>query len=176
MDDFLAKPIQVNDLWAAIDRIVSDRLPVVAWSPDHPTTGGPGLLDTKVLLAACGGDAVILERICQAFRARLPDHLKAVQDALLGQDAPRLREAAHKLCGMVAAFSTVAGGVASNVEDHAARGELEEARQMVGQLEAMAQDLMRLVDGLSLETLRQQAGQPMTTASQTAHEATGWAH
>ena len=112
MDDFLAKPIQAADLWAAIDRVVGARPPA-----DRP---GPGLLDPRVLLAACGGDAAILEKICQAFRARLPDHLTAVQDALRDRDAPRLREAAHKLCGMVAAFSTVAGGVASDLEDHAA--------------------------------------------------------
>ena len=130
MDDFLAKPIQAADLWAAIDRVVGARPPA-----DRP---GPGLLDPRVLLAACGGDAAILEKICQAFRARLPDHLTAVQDALRERDAPRLREAAHKLCGMVAAFSTVAGGVASDLEDHAARGQLEEARPLVEQLEAMA--------------------------------------
>jgi HPt (histidine-containing phosphotransfer) domain-containing protein len=84
--------------------------------------------------------------------------LTAVQDALRERDTVRLREAAHKLCGMVAAFSTVAAGVASELEDHAAQGQLEEARPLVGQLETMAQELMRAVDGLSLETLRQQTG------------------
>src|SRR5207302_4086790 len=142
MDDFLAKPIQAADLWAAIDRVTG--------SPPPADPPAPGLLDARVLLAACGGDAVILEKICQAFRARLPEHLVAVQDALRDRDTLRLREAAHKLSGMVAAFSTVAGGVASEREDHAARGQLEAARPMVGQLETMAQELMRLVGGLSL--------------------------
>jgi len=161
MDDFLAKPIQAGNLWVTIDRVLGARPPVVAWSPDHATTGDrprPGLLDPRVLLAACGADAVILEKICQALRARLPDHLTAVQDALRERDTVRLREAAHKLCGMVAAFSTVAAGVASELEDHAAQGRLEEARPMVGQLETMAQELMRTVGGLTLETLRQQTG------------------
>ena len=57
------------------------------------------------------------------------------------RDAVRLREAAHKLCGMVAAFSTVAGGVASDLEDHAAQGQLEEARPLVEQLETIAREL-----------------------------------
>src|SRR5207253_3726853 len=96
MDDFLAKPIQAPDLWAAIDRVVDARPPA--------DRTGPGLLDPRVLLAACGGDAVILENICQAFRARLPDHLKTVHDALTDRDTPRLREAAHKLCGLGPAF------------------------------------------------------------------------
>ena len=150
MDDFLAKPIQAPDLWAAIDRVVGARLPA--------DRTGPGLLDPRVLLAACGGDAVILENICQAFRTRLPDHLTAVQDALREGDTTRLREAAHKLCGMVAAFSTVAGGVASDIEDLAAQGQLEDARPLVGQLETMAEEFLRLADGLTIDTLRSQAG------------------
>jgi two-component system sensor histidine kinase/response regulator len=131
MDDFLTKPIRVADLWTAMDRVVAGRLPAEAPEPgllDLPAEApGPGLLDGQVLLTASGGDAAILDKICQAFRARLPDHLQAVQDALRDRDAPRLREAAHKLSGMVAAFSTVAGGVTSELEDLAAQGQLEEA-------------------------------------------------
>jgi signal transduction histidine kinase/CheY-like chemotaxis protein/HPt (histidine-containing phosphotransfer) domain-containing protein len=149
MDDFLAKPIQAAGLWAAINRVVAARPPA-----GRPR---PGLLDPRVLLAACGGDAVILQKICQTFRDRLPDHLTAVQDALREADAARLREAAHKLCGMIAAFSTVAGGVASEIEDQAARGRLAEARPLVAALETMANDLMRLTGGLSLDDLRQAA-------------------
>jgi CheY-like chemotaxis protein len=149
MDDFLAKPIQAADLWAAMDRVVGARPPA-----DRP---GPGLLDLRVLLAACAGDAAILERICRAFRAGLPDHLKAVQDALRDRDAPRLREAAHKLAGMISAFSTAASGVALDLEDRAADGRLDEAGPLASRLEKMAEELLRETDGLSLETLRRQA-------------------
>jgi CheY-like chemotaxis protein len=150
MDDFLAKPIQADELWAAIDRAVG---PVPPARPE-----GPDLLSPRVLLAACGDDAATLEEICQTFRVRLPEHLKAVQDALRDRDAPRLREAAHKLAGMAAAFSTVAGGVASDLEDIAAQGRLEEALPLAARLETMAEELMRLAGGLSLDALRGQAG------------------
>ncbi len=158
MDDFLAKPIQAADLWAAIERVVGGRPPVVEKSPDDAATGGSGLLTPHVLLAACGGDATILDKICQSFRAGLPAQLAAVREALHGRDAPRLREAAHKVSGMVAAFSTAAGGVASDLEDHAASGRLEESPALVERLETMAEELMRLAGGLSLETLRRQTG------------------
>jgi CheY-like chemotaxis protein len=159
MDDFLAKPIQADDLWAAIDRLgvnggVVRRERSDATHHDSPAT--TQLLDRYILLAACGGDAVILEKICEAFRARVPEHVTAIKDALREQDAMRLREAAHKMCGMVAAFSTVAGGLASELEDYAARGQLEEAQPLVAQLETLARELMQLADGLSLETLRHQ--------------------
>jgi hypothetical protein len=48
--------------------------------------------------------------------------------------------------------------VASDLEDHAAGGQLEEARPLIGQLAAMAEELLRAVAGLSIEALRQQAG------------------
>ena len=151
MDDFLAKPIQAADLWAAMDRVVNVGSPA-----DRP---GPGLLAPQVILAACGDDAAILEKICQTFRTRLPNHLMAVQDALRDRDAPRLREAAHKISGMVAAFSTVAGGIASDLEDRAAQGQLEDAQPLVAQLEALAEELLRLVVGVSLDPLRGHAGE-----------------
>jgi len=69
-----------------------------------------------------------------------------------------VQEAAHKLCALLFAFSTAAGDVASDLEDHAAQGRLEEARPLVEQLETMADELVRLASGLSLETLRQQTG------------------
>ena len=68
MDDFLAKPVRAADLWAALDRVVAARPPAqlcVRRAGRHQD-----LLDARVLLAACGGDAVILEKVCRAFRAR----------------------------------------------------------------------------------------------------------
>jgi two-component system, sensor histidine kinase and response regulator len=149
MDEFLTKPIQTPALWAAIERVVSARRPADG--------AGADLLDPRVLLAACGGDAVILEKMCQALRARLPDHLRSVQDALRDRDTVWLRESAHKLCGMVSAFSTAAGGVASDLEDHALRGQLEEARPLAGRLEAMVRELLRQTEGLSIKTVLRQA-------------------
>ena len=39
------------------------------------------------ILSACGGNAATLEEICKVLRARLPDHLMAVRDALRERDA-----------------------------------------------------------------------------------------
>ncbi|MGZ3472689.1 MAG: hypothetical protein ACXVA6_22250, partial [Isosphaeraceae bacterium] len=75
---------------------------------------------------------------------------------LRNEDALGLRVAAHKLCGLLSAFSTVAGGVASTLEDHAASGRLEECRPLVEQLEVMTRELVQEMDGLSIESLREQ--------------------
>ena len=149
MDDFLHKPIRSAELWTAIDRVVNLDAPA-----ERPARG---LLDPRVLWDVCGGDAGILKKLCEAFRARLPDHLAEVQGALREHDSLRLRESAHKLSGMLAAFSTVAAGVAFDLEDHAARGQLAESRPLVARLERIAQELNRLVEGLSVDSLRRQA-------------------
>jgi hypothetical protein len=156
MDDFLSKPIHAADLFAAIERAVSVR----GVSPT--STGELGdsdcLLDPVVLLAACGGGATLLGEICQRFRSDAPTLLSALCEALGDCDAPRLQGAAHKFHGTISAFSTVAGEVASELEDLAALGHVEVAGPLVGRLESMVGELIRQVDGLSLDALRRRAG------------------
>jgi CheY-like chemotaxis protein/HPt (histidine-containing phosphotransfer) domain-containing protein len=155
MDDFLIKPIRPAELLAAIDRLAP--APGVS-RPAQPNAGEPvSLLDPVTLLRACGDDEEVLRVMCRAFQTYMPDQLAEVGDAMRDQDAPRLREATHKLCALLFTFSTAAGDVASDLEDHAAQGRLEEARPLVEQLETMTQELIRLASDLSLETLRLQA-------------------
>ena len=68
-----------------------------------------------------------------------------------------LREHAHKLSGMSAAFSTIAGELASQLEDLAAADRLEDCRPIVEKLDQVMQELIEEVDGLSIELLRKQA-------------------
>jgi two-component system sensor histidine kinase/response regulator len=172
MDDFQTKPIRPAELLAAIDRLAPAPSPLPlspaagergrgeggVSRPVQPAAGEPvGLLDPVAVLTACGNDEEALRRMCRAFQTYVPDRLAEVGDALRGRDATRLREAAHKLCALLFAFSTAAGGVASDLEDHAAQGRLEDARPLVELLEVMARQILTLASGLSLESLRHQA-------------------
>jgi len=149
MDDFLAKPVQASSLWNVIESVMRAHPPV------HRSK--PSLIDATVLLAACGDNAEILEKICQTFREQLPGYLASVQNALQNQDALGLSEAAHKLSGMVAAFSSVVGEEVSKLEDLAVSGQIRESRAVVGQLEVLSRELVCQLDGLSIDSLRQQA-------------------
>ncbi|MFT3694348.1 MAG: AAA family ATPase [Kofleriaceae bacterium] len=137
MDDFLAKPIRAEALWAAIEE----------------RTRRTDLISADVLLAACGGDAQILAEIRDGLAERLPNDLAAIEDAFAAGDAKQLRERAHSIAGMLAAFSTTASRLASEIEDVAATGNLERAGLAVAQLRVIAQDLMRAVATVTLETL-----------------------
>ena len=159
MDDYLTKPVRPAELLAAIDRLVRAPGGTHGVSPPGPreTEERRPLLDPVALLIACGDNAEWLRGMCQDFQTYVPARLAEMGEALRDRDAPRLCEAAHKLCALLFAFSTAAGDVASDLEDHAAQGRLEEARPLVEQLERMARELLGLAGGLSLETLRQQA-------------------
>ncbi len=149
MDEYLAKPFKAADLWAAIDRVVRSHPPRKTDRPDP--------VDPKVLLAACGADATMLQKMCRSLEARVPEHLAAVREALQSRDSLRLREAAHRFCGMLSAFSTVAGNQAADLEDAAASAQLDRAQPIVAQLETIAGELLKRVQGLSIESLRHQA-------------------
>jgi two-component system sensor histidine kinase/response regulator len=179
MDDFQTKPIRPADLLAAIDRVMSkdecrrmkdekEKAPPADSHCDlRPSTLSPfdssfilhpsSLLDAPVLLAACGGDPSLLRKMCQTLTARVPEHLAALRDALRDQDGPRLREAAHKCCGMLSEFSTVAGDLAGNLEDLAAGTQLDNAAPILEQLETIAHELVKQVVEITVEALHRQA-------------------
>jgi PAS domain S-box-containing protein len=144
MDDFLAKPIDTAMLRAALARAVA---------PSATARSMESLIAADVLLSACGGDEVVLETICAGLRARLPTELATIERAFRDRNAPRLREAAHSIGGMLAAFSTVAGRLAGELEDYAASGDLRHASALVALLRAIEPELLRAVDGISVEVL-----------------------
>ena len=114
-------------------------------------------LDAPVLLAACGGEPTLLDSMCQTLTARVPEHLAALREALRDQDAPRLREAAHKSCGMLSEFSTMAGDLAGSLEELAAGTQLDKAARLLEHLDTIAHELVKQVDGITVEALRRQA-------------------
>jgi HPt (histidine-containing phosphotransfer) domain-containing protein len=170
MDECLTKPFTAAELGAAMDRVLrrkdeggrmKDEKDNTS-APDSsfilpPSSFGEGLIDSMVLLGACGGDPAMLRKMCRRLQSLVPEDLAAVRDALHDQDALRLREAAHKLYGTLAAFSTVAGNQAADLEDLAARTQLADAAPIVEQLETMAHELVKAADGITVEGLRRQA-------------------
>jgi CheY-like chemotaxis protein/HPt (histidine-containing phosphotransfer) domain-containing protein len=169
MDDFLSKPIRGDDLFQAIDRIIrkdeggrmkdeNDRISSSDSSfIPHPSSFGAGLLDAPTLLAACGGNPLILNKLCETFRKSLPQHIKSIHEALGDRNAHALRESAHKLHGMIATFSRVAGGLASDLEDYAESDRLDECVPLAAQLDMTARDLIDQLAGVSVEILQQRA-------------------
>jgi PAS domain S-box-containing protein len=168
MDDYLAKPVRAAELFAAIDRVVSGQrvsggvvsdgsavtVETPALATSDSTLTSPGLLDSAALLAACDGDAELLRKMCRHFQTFAPEHLAAVSEALQDRDSARLREAAHKLGGMVSSFSATAAEGAALLGRLGSEGKIEEAIQTHYRLTEVVGRLISVLDTLSVEQLR----------------------
>src|SRR5262249_30329298 len=146
MDEYVAKPVRRAELFEAIERVLAAR----------PTPAAPAaeLLDAPLLLTACDGDGSLLDQMIAVFRVSAPNHLNSTASALAARDAPAVREAAHKLCGLVAAFSTSAAETARRLEQAAESELLDEAAAHHAVLADMIRNLLPLLAGLSVEELK----------------------
>jgi PAS domain S-box-containing protein len=165
MDDYLAKPVRAAELFAAIDRVVrkdeGERMKdekASTSAPDssfiRPPSSLGELLDPAALLAACDGDAELLRKMCRHFQAFAPDRLTEVSEALRDRNTSRLRQAVHKLGGMVSSFSATAAEAAALLGRLAAEGKIEEATQAHSRLTEIVAKLLSVLDTLSVEQLR----------------------
>jgi PAS domain S-box-containing protein len=156
MDDYLAKPIRSADLFATLDRVISGDLQRRKEDDGPAPPAAADLLDPAALLAACGGDAELLRKMCRHFLTHAPGRLAEVSEALRDRDAPRLREAAHMLGGMASSFSAAAAEAAAFLERAAAEGKIEEAIPAHARLADVMGRLSSTLDAVSLEQLRRQ--------------------
>jgi PAS domain S-box-containing protein len=170
MDDYLSKPVRRADLFAALQRAVADRPTVVPPPPvsdpaapcdhahsssnDAATTQPATLLDPATLLAACGADDALLSTMIAVFRTSAPAHLERLTQAVAAANPQEVREAAHKLRGLVAAFSTTAAETALYMEQHAAAANLKGAPDSCATLQKLMTDLTPLLADISVAQLQ----------------------
>jgi PAS domain S-box-containing protein len=155
MDDYLAKPVAAAELYRVMERVLDGR---PAAGPEPPGRGRPeALLDPATLRAACADDPALLRELIQVFRDNAPGALARVGEAVRAGDAPRLREAAHRLRGLVSTFSAAAAAEAARLEAMGAGGGLGEAAATLDGLAEVVGRLGQQLEGLSIEQLRHQA-------------------
>jgi HPt (histidine-containing phosphotransfer) domain-containing protein len=151
MDDYLAKPFHADDFAAAIARVTTpgDRTGPVG----QPAAGSGDFLDKSTLLKACGGDAVLLRKLCETFQVSAPDSLARLREAVQGRDAARLGGAAHQLRGILSTFSAPAAEVTFRLEEAAARGRFDDAGSLIAGLAEMVSRLVSILEDLSVDRL-----------------------
>jgi PAS domain S-box-containing protein len=155
MDDYLGKPIRRKELFAAIDRVLT-RQPAAEAQPVTPPSDD-GLLDAATLLTACDANPVLLGRMIAILRAEAPGHLDRIDAAIAKGDPIELREAAHKLRGLLGAFSTVAAETALVLEQAGAGGQLDGAAEQQGRLTEMLRELAPRLESLTIDELQARA-------------------
>jgi two-component system sensor histidine kinase/response regulator len=138
MDEFLAKPIQGANLQEVIKRLTSTTVFEDVQLLD--------LIDPAAVYSACGGDEQILKSICSAFQTGLRDQLVQMNLAIDAGDSHALREAAHKLCGTLSAFSPRVAAVASELEERASTHSVDDCDSLGQRLRSLSLALIKEVD------------------------------
>jgi signal transduction histidine kinase/DNA-binding response OmpR family regulator len=139
MNDYVAKPIRVDELVAAIKRTPRRGSGVSSQVADAQTNGP---IDESVLARLAdgtGGDAGFVSELIEQFVADTPALVVAARAGIDGGDAEGVRRAAHTLKSNAATFGAhELAGRSRDLEDAAKRGVLGDAS---AQVDAMAREL-----------------------------------
>jgi CheY-like chemotaxis protein/HPt (histidine-containing phosphotransfer) domain-containing protein len=126
MDEYVAKPIQPQELAAAIDRLAATRDGVCP----------PAAVNREAALERVGGDAGLLGELAGLFLDSYAQQVAELRAALGRGDVPAVQCLAHGLKGALAIFGAAAAvETAQHLEAMARRGDLAEAEPACAALE-----------------------------------------
>jgi HPt (histidine-containing phosphotransfer) domain-containing protein len=144
MDDYVAKPIRVEELVGALGRVPSHRAaptPTASAAGSGgaapSTTGAGGEIDRAVLdrLVATTGSPFVAELI-DTFGEDARELLAALRRTLATQDVDGFRRAAHSLKSTAESLgATALGALARELEGQARAGSLEGAAERLDRLD-----------------------------------------
>lgn len=147
MDDYLSKPIRMEDLQKALARWLPDVVVTEEGTQSNNSTGSRvvGSFATTFVeatmydqfLKITGGDEVLLLDLIETFIQDMPVKLDALREAFRQQDAETLRLQAHgmKSSGYLLGLSGFAG-LCQELESTTAVGELDAAGELIMGIEA----------------------------------------
>ncbi len=147
MDGYVSKPLRPDELFAAIEAVLSppaERDAARSVPPaDGPASPSP---DADALVAAFGGNGTLLAEVIDLFLADTPRILDEARRAIARHDAAALAASAHALKGSIGLFAqTGAYDAARRLESAARAGEpagLDETfAELDGEVKQLSQDL-----------------------------------
>jgi len=144
MNDYIAKPIQVQDVRGALEKWLPERLGLaradsrIASDRDAlMESPGPQPMDIEKALERLGGDRELLDRVIATFLKTFPQLVADLRSAHTQRDPRRVQGAAHSLKGSAA---TVAAeqvrSLAERLEQIGASGTLDGADRLLAELDA----------------------------------------
>jgi PAS domain S-box-containing protein len=157
MDDYVSKPIHLDDLAEALSRCTTRAVGVPeAPQPASAAAHEDGVLDAEAFeqLRARAGDRAFVIDLVDTFLRDAPTLLETLRSALADAEAQRLRRAAHTLKSNGRLFgATTLAELCQELEAMAKAGSLAGAAELVARID---EEYARVADAL------QAAGQEMT--------------
>ena len=144
MDGYVSKPIQVEDLFSAIETAV----------PIQPGRSQPELpheiLNNDTLLERVEGDAMLLGDMAAMFLQEWPQHLSDLRQAVASRDSAALQTSAHTLKGSVSNFTAhKATQAAQKLERMGREGDLTKSEPALLELEGEIERLKPVLEGFA---------------------------
>ncbi|HKV06253.1 MAG TPA: response regulator [Candidatus Acidoferrales bacterium] len=148
-DDYVTKPIRIQDLLAAMERFQSKSAGTAPPSPSGARVPAAGVLDVAVALERVGGDRELFEEILQLFAAECPKSVAEIRQAWNARDAHLLEGLAHTMKGAAASVSAHrVSEAAAELEKYARAGDLGNSGELI---EHLSDEVERLLP--EIETL-----------------------
>jgi len=147
MDNYLAKPIQSHELFAALYGAAGS--PKATVTRRTPTAA----FDSGVALNRTGHDPEPLAELIEIFLADRPRRMAEIQEAIALSDAQDLERSAHKLKGAAAVFDARSVvELAEQLEILGRQGDISAAEEVLSHLDRQIEELIRaLQESLAVE-------------------------
>ncbi len=151
MNDYLTKPIAVDDLAATLDRwLAAAHSPAAAPAAVDASPAVPVAVATTAdfnyqhLVELLMGDRQMTATILGMFVQRTPGDIDKLKQAVAGGDPAQVRSAAHFIKGVAAnVFATGVQELAHDIELAGKDGDIERARSLLPKLDAKWAQLAR---------------------------------
>jgi two-component system, sensor histidine kinase and response regulator len=102
MDDYISKPIKVNELLLTIEKVVTAGMPLKDDSNDWQVDSSK---EFSELISLSGGDRELARELVDIFFEDYPKLLSEIADAINNEDFKALERAAHSAKGALGYFS-----------------------------------------------------------------------
>ena len=144
MDGYISKPVSIEAMLDAIAGTIEDPQDVPA-GPSADARPSDNGLNVDLLIERTGG-ASILAEIATMFVEGHQEQMTELREALIQEDAVRVKNAAHKIKGSLLVFElSDAADLAYQLEALGTRADIEEASPLFEDLE---QEIQRALPGL----------------------------
>jgi PAS domain S-box-containing protein len=139
MDDYLGKPIGMDELRQVLARWIPSATPLAQCIAPKPAValGSDVVFDEPSLLKRVGGNKALMQRLVKEFLGDTPSQLSILRKHLEDGDAPSARRQAHKVKGAAATLSAGAlREVAYQAEQAAMANQLERLAELLPAIES----------------------------------------
>ncbi len=138
MDDYLAKPVQVEEVRRALANVMERRTVEICEVPQAETTSNS--FDSKVALERLAGDEGLLHEVCEIFLREAPQFMLDLDQAVASGELRSMGRAAHTLKGAVAYLGVQ--------EVYAAAQKLEDRTQSGNSISSLSPIVWNLHDSM----------------------------